>query len=332
MHISIVQHIMEASEILGENTASQTAGRLTWKDLTRAVRTRQWAKNALLLAGFLFSGQLRAPVPEMLDAFGRVALAVACFCALSATAYLINDWSDLERDRLHPIKRVRPLASGRMSTRVALGLIVFFLLLGIASAVWVAVLEPNAAGFCIAAAAYLVLTLAYSFVLKHEVIVDVLSVAAGFVVRVVAGCLAIPVRISPWIILCTFTLALFVALCKRRAELLEMGDSSADTRRVLPFYSVAMLDTYIAIASGLTITAYSLYTFNATESTGFTPAVSHTPLLMTTIPFVIYGIFRFLFLAHSSPVGGEPEQMLRDKKLMLNVLLWGLLVAALTLL
>jgi hypothetical protein len=147
---------------------------------------------------------------------------------------------------------------------------------------------------------------------------------------VVAGCLAIPVTISPWIIFCTFTLALFIALCKRRAELLEMGEQSASTRRVLPFYTVELLNTFIAIAAGLTITAYSLYTFNAPLSTALSPTLHDKPLLMSTIPFVVYGVFRYLFLAHSSPVGGEPEHMLRDKPLMLNVLLWALLVAALT--
>jgi rhodanese-related sulfurtransferase len=145
-------------------------------------------------------------------------------------------------------------------------------------------------------------------------------VAAGFVLRVAAGCLAIPVRISEWIIFCTFTLALFIALCKRRAELLEMGEQSADTRRVLPLYTVPMLDTFISIAAGLTITAYSLYTFTASHKAVLGPMENSAPFpfLMTTIPFVVYGIFRYLLLAHSSPVGGEPEQMLRDRPLVLH--------------
>jgi 4-hydroxybenzoate polyprenyltransferase len=191
-------------------------------------------------------------------------------------------------------------------------------------------LQPDAWGFAVAALFYFGLTLAYSWRLKHEVIIDVLCVAAGFVIRVVAGCLAIPVLISPWIIFCTFTLALFIALCKRRAELLEMGEGASDTRRVLPLYTVPLLDTFIAVASGLTITAYSLYTFNAPASTALSPALHDKPLMMTSIPFVVYGVFRFLFLAHSSPVGGEPESMLRDKPLVINVALWTLLVATLT--
>jgi len=303
--------------------------RLSLHDLRRAVRTRQWAKNALLFAGFLFAGHLRAANigGELL----RVFLAFACFCALSAAAYLINDWSDIERDRLHPIKKNRPLASGVMSVRLAAVLIGVFTIIAILTAAAIVLLAPRAWGFPLAAVGYFALTLAYSFALKHEVIIDVLALAAGFVVRVVAGCLAIPVEISPWIVFCTFTLALFIALCKRRAELLEMGEAGAGTRRVLPLYSVPLLDTFIAVAAGLTITAYSLYTFNATGSTALSPGLERTPLLMATIPFVVYGVFRFLFLAHSSPVGGEPETMLRDRPLVFNAFLWALLVALLTL-
>jgi len=310
--------------------------RLSFRDLRRAIRTRQWAKNALLFAGFLFAGHLRAP-QSPLDhdmrwlELARVFLAFACFCALSAAAYLINDWSDLERDRLHPIKQHRPLASGLMSVRFAAVLIFVFAIIAILTALAVVVLAPRAWGFPLAAIGYFALTLAYSFALKHEVIIDVLALASGFVIRVVAGCLAIPVEISPWIVFCTFTLALFIALCKRRAELLEMGEAGIPTRRVLPLYSVPLLDTFIAVAAGLTITAYSLYTFNATGSKALSPGLERTPLLMMTIPFVVYGVFRFLFLAHSSPVGGEPETMLRDKPLMFNAFLWALLVALLTL-
>jgi 4-hydroxybenzoate polyprenyltransferase len=305
---------------------SGTSG-LTLQDLSRAVRTRQWAKNALLFAGFLFAGRLRAPSEVLWSELGRVTLAFVGFCALSGFAYLINDWHDLERDRRHPIKKNRPLASGRLSKRGALMLMAVLGVLAVMCMGLVYWWEPSAWGLPLVGVAYFVLTLAYSLKLKHEVIVDVLCVAAGFVLRVVAGCVAIPVAISPWIVFCTFTLALFIALCKRRSELLELGES-AGTRKVLSGYNVAMLDTFIAIAAGLTITAYSLYTFNAKSV-----ALGHlanTPLLMTTIPFVVYGIFRFLLLAHSSPVGGEPEQLLRDRPLMANILLWGLLVAALT--
>jgi 4-hydroxybenzoate polyprenyltransferase len=301
------------------------------KDISRAIRTRQWAKNALLFGGFIFAGGLRDPWPELVSELTRVLLAFVCFCALSGATYLINDWQDLESDRLHPTKKNRPLAAGRISLRGAAGLFAVLVVIAGTTAGAIITLPPGGLGFGIAALSYFGLTLAYSLRLKHEVIIDVLSVAAGFVVRVIAGCLAIPVAISPWILFCTFTLALFVALCKRRAELLEVGES-AGTRHVLKGYTAEMLDTFIAIAAGLTIIAYSLYTFNAPHSSALGKGLDQTPLLMTSIPFVVYGVFRYLLLAHSSPVGGEPEQMLRDRPLMICVLSWGLWVAALTLL
>lgn len=304
---------------------------MTLHDFSRAVRTRQWAKNALLLGGFLFAGRLREPSQVVLAEGARVVLAFFCFCALSGAAYLINDWQDLEQDRAHPVKRHRPLAAGRISLRGAAFLLVFLLLVAVSSATAIVFQNRASWPFGVAAAGYFALTLAYSLRLKHEVIVDVLSVAAGFVVRVVAGCLAIPVEISPWIVFCTFDLALFIALCKRRAELLEVGEK-AGTRAALKGYTPAMLDTFIAIAAGLTIIAYSLYTFDVPHSKALGEQFSGTPLLMTSIPFVVYGVFRYLLLAHSSPVGGEPEQMLRDKPLVANVILWIVWVAILTIL
>lgn len=299
------------------------------QDISRAVRTRQWAKNALLFGGFIFAGGLRSPSVGL--GLRQVWLAFACFCALSGAAYLINDWLDLEHDRLHPTKKHRPLAAGRISGRGAGVLLGVLLLAATTLAGAIVVLQPRAWGFGVAGACYFALTLAYSLRLKHEVIIDVLSVAAGFVVRVVAGCLALPVEISPWILFCTFNLALFVALCKRRAELLEVGED-AGTRRVLSGYTVAALDTFIAIAAGLTVISYSLYTFDAPHTRALGADLGQTPLLMTSIPFVVYGVFRYLLLAHSSAVGGEPEQMLRDKPLVVSVALWGLWVAILTLL
>lgn len=313
-------------------------GRLTRKDITRAIRTRQWAKNALLFAGFLFAGLLRPSAAHKLglsqtDAGVRVFLAFICFCALSACAYLINDWKDVERDRLHPVKRHRPLASGRLSMRGAMVLFGVMALIAFVSGGLVA-LNPASRWFVPSALAYLGLTLSYSLYIKHEVILDVIWLALGFVVRVVAGCLAVPVPISPWIVFCTFMLALLVSLCKRRAELLEMGEARGQTRRVLDAYTPSVLDTCISVAAGLTLTSYSLYTFSAKESSALAPDVKGAPLplLMLTIPFVVYGVFRFLLLAGSSPVGGEPEQMLRDKRLVLNAFLWALTVALLTIL
>ena len=303
---------------------------MTFRDLSKAVRTRQWAKNALLFGGFIFAGRLRAPQSVLLEDALHILLAFGCFCALSGAAYLLNDWMDIERDRLHPIKRERPLAAGRISPRGALFLFVGLILTAIVLTLALAVSHPSSSWFGVAAVTYFTLTVSYSLRLKHEVVIDVLAVAMGFVVRVVAGCLALPVLISPWILFCTFNLALFVALCKRRAELLEVGSDGA-TRGVLKGYTAEMLDTFISVAAGLTIISYSLYTFQAplTKAMG---ALAQTPLMMTSIPFVIYGVFRYLLIAHSSTVGGEPEQMLRDKPLMINVVIWASWVALLTLL
>ena len=301
---------------------------MTFRDLAKAVRTRQWAKNALLFGGFIFAGRLRAPSNILWDEALRVLLAFGCFCALSGAAYLLNDWLDIERDRLHPVKRNRPLAAGRISPRGAAVLFIGLLLVAVLLATAIAVSHPSSRWFGVAGVAYFGLTVSYSLRLKHEVVIDVLAVAMGFVVRVVAGCLAIPVIISPWILFCTFNLALFVALCKRRAELLEIGADGA-TRGVLKGYTAGMLDTFISVAAGLTIISYSLYTFQA-ELVKPLGVLAKTNLMMTSIPFVIYGVFRYLLIAHSSAVGGEPEQMLRDKPLMINVILWGLWVAFLT--
>lgn len=307
------------------------------RDISRAIRTRQWAKNVLLFAGFIFAGRLRLAGENLNREAACVGLAFACFCALSSAAYVLNDWCDIERDRLHPIKKNRPFAAGRISKTGAVTILSVCVVVAIGCAAAVVLLEPRAIFFIYAACVYLALTLSYSFALKNIVIVDVLILAAGFVVRVVAGCLAVPVDISPWIIFCTFCVALFIALCKRRAELLEIG-AAGGTRASLAGYSLDVLNPFIAIAAGLTITAYSLYTFSAFTmtsgkgSTALSPAFHDKPLMMMTIPFVVYGVFRYLLLAYSTPVGGEPENMLRDRPFMVNVMLWVTLVAALTLL
>jgi 4-hydroxybenzoate polyprenyltransferase len=303
---------------------------VNFKTISRAIRTRQWAKNALIFGGFVFAGRLR-PHPGFWFDAALVLLAFSCFCALSGAAYLINDWQDLERDRLHPTKKHRPLASGALSLRNAGVLLAVLVAIALGTTTLLLFLQPRAGGFAVTALGYFALTLAYSLRLKHEVIIDVLSVAAGFVIRVIAGCLALPVEISPWILFCTFNLALFVALCKRRAELLEF-EGQSQTRRVLQGYTSDMLDTFIAIAAGLTIISYSLYTFDAPNALKIGGTFGQTPRMMTSIPFVVYGVFRYLLIAHSSPVGGEPEQMLRDKPLVTCVLLWGVWVAILTVL
>jgi 4-hydroxybenzoate polyprenyltransferase len=310
---------------------SDASTRFSPRAILHLVRVRQWAKNVLISAGFVFAGRLRETGAQFWPEAARVLLAFICFCALSGIAYVINDWVDISRDRLHPVKKFRPLASGAISKRGAKLILVVLTIVALlcAAVIWIG--STEARGFIAATAAYFALTLAYSFFLKHEVIVDVIGVALGFVLRVAAGCLAVPVRISPWIIFCTFTLALFIGLCKRRAELSELGEQSGETRPILLQYSTEMLDILIAISAGLTIIAYSFYTFTARHADVLGRAYESTPLLMMTIPFVIYGVFRYLFLAISSSVGSEPEQMLRDKKLMVNLALWALMIVALTL-
>jgi len=310
-----------------ENSLAQRA---SWRELAHLVRVRQWAKNVLLFAGFVFAGRLREAGPDLPVEATKVLLAFFCFCALSGAAYIINDWADIERDRLHPVKKNRPLAKGVLPLRAASVIIGVLLLVAITCAMFLTKVNGHNWSFVFAAASYFALTLAYSFFLKHEVIVDVLCIAVGFVLRVIAGCLAIPVFISPWIVFCTFSLALFIALCKRRAELNELSDGK--TRGVLLHYTREMLDILIAVASGLTIIGYSFYTFLASHKDALGASEGSTPLLMATIPFVIYGVFRYLFLAVSSPTGGEPERMLRDGKLMATLALWAALVVGLTLL
>lgn len=302
----------------------------TVRALFHLIRVRQWAKNLLLFAGLVFAGRLRLAGPDLGAEIAQVLLAFLCFCALSGTTYIINDWVDLKRDRLHPVKRNRPLAAGAVSVQTALFWIVFLLVFAALCAIAINYLNPATFSFNLCALSYFVLTLAYSLALKQEVIIDVIVLATGFVLRVVAGCLAVPVLISPWIIFCTFSLALFISLCKRRAELNEIGDIG--TREVLAQYPREMLDILIGVAAGLTIISYSFYTFLASHAGLIDDPQQSVPLLMATIPFVIYGVFRYLYLALSSPVGAEPERMLLDLRLMSALGLWALIITAFSLL
>lgn len=294
------------------------------------LRVRQWAKNLLLFAGFIFAGRLRAPLGA--EAFAleatRVLLAFFCFCALSSATYILNDWLDAPQDRLHPFKKNRPLASGAISRKSAAVVLLGLLIIALVCVFALIGMEPRSISFAMAAIGYLLLFTAYSFLLKHHVIVDVLCVAIGFVLRVVAGCLAIPVHISPWILLCTFNLALFVALCKRRAELAALGDNPR-TRKVLSDYSLPLLDPLIAACASLAVIAYSLYTFSASHTDAL-GTLQDSSLLMLTIPLVVYGIFRYWFLALNTEVGEAPEKMILDVPLLINAALWVLLVVVLT--
>ena len=274
----------------------------------RSMRPRQWAKNVFVFAALAFDVQLlsRAPLTRTIAGF-------FVLCLASGTVYLINDLADLEKDRVHPVKRNRPLASGALSPRAA---IFATLLLAALTACASLALAPTFAALVLL---YIVINVAYSFLLKHVPIVDVLVVASGFVLRVGAGVTLIQVeRFSPWLYVCTTLLALLIGFGKRRAELTLLSDAANSHRRVLDGYTVEFLDQLIVIVSGTTIIAYALYTFSADNLPG-----NH--LMMLTIPFVIYGIFRYLYLIHVENLGGAPEELvLTDRPLMASIVFWGL--------
>jgi 4-hydroxybenzoate polyprenyltransferase len=276
-----------------------------------ALRPEQWVKNFVVFAALLFGQKLTDP-----GAVQRSVAAFVIFCALSGAVYLLNDLRDLERDRLHPAKRNRPLASGSLSPAAAW---VAALILG-AGSLGVSVLLP--AGFLWCAGAYLALNLAYSFGLKNVVILDVLAVAAGFVLRAVAGALVIPVEFSQWLLLCTLLLALFLVAGKRRNELTLLDAEASNHRASLGEYSIGFLDQMITVVLSATLVAYCLYVMSDDVA-----AKLGTPALPLTVPFVVYGIFRYLYLIHHRREGGSPTRTLfTDKPLLLDVALWALCV------
>jgi 4-hydroxybenzoate polyprenyltransferase len=276
--------------------------------LLQAVRPKQWIKNGFVFAGILFTLDRHHPLGDWLRVLG----AFAIFCALSSAVYLVNDVCDLEQDRRHPRKRLRPLAAGRLSVQAALTAAV---LLSAGSIACAAFLQSPL--FLLAATGYLSLTLAYSFWLKHVVLIDVMTLAAGFVLRAAAGAAVISVGISEWLLVCTTLLALLLGLAKRRSELTMLQDEAAGHRRILEEYSVAFLDQLITIVTASVLMAYAFYTF-------WSPTARGRPLLMLTLPFVIYGIFRFLYLVHRRQAGGSPtSDLVEDWPLLLTVILWG---------
>jgi len=270
--------------------------------LVRAARPRQWSKNLLLFAGIVFAAKLGdgARWLEGLAVF-------AAYCLASSASYIANDLRDASRDRLHPVKRHRPIAAGVLPPRTA----------------HVGALAAAAAGLALAAAVgpwsalllagFLALQAAYSLALKHVVLVDVMAIAALFVIRAAAGAEAVHVRISPWLLVCTALLALFLALAKRRGELILVGAAETPGRPVLEGYSLELTDQLVTIVAASAISAYSLYTFTARGSKA----------MMITIPFVVFGIFRYLYLVHRRDLGEEPENvLLRDLPTLACVAAW----------
>ena len=267
-----------------------------------ALRPRQWLKNLLVFAGLVFAAKLG-------DA-GRWLEAVAAFgayCAVSSAAYLVNDLRDREDDRLHPVKRARPIARGELSPRRA---VVLAAGLAAAALALAGVLGIVSVAFLVAFAG---LQAAYSFSLKHVVLLDVLVIGSLFVIRAAAGAAAVDVRISPWLLLCTALLALFLALAKRRGELVLVGAQHTPGRPALEGYSLELVDQLVAIVAASTVIAYSLYTLTARDSKA----------LLATVPFVIFGLFRYLLLVHRDDIGEEPEQvLLTDVPIILAVAGW----------
>lgn len=276
------------------------------RGLLRSLRPRQWAKNLFVFAGLIFSQKMLSP------AFWTAGAAFLIFCGLSGAIYLLNDVADAEKDRLHPQKRLRPVASGAVPRGLALvaGVVLIVAMLGLS--LW---LSPQ---FALVAAAYAVLLTAYSAWLKHLVILDVLTVAVGFVLRAVAGAVAIRVDISGWLLICTVLVALFLALGKRRHEYLALHEGAAAHRPILAEYSEGFLDQMIAVVTASTVTAYALYTMSPETVLKF-----HSRLLPLTLPFVLYGVFRYLYLLYRHQLGGNPSDLfLSDRALLINTLCW----------
>ena len=270
--------------------------------LGAALRPRQWTKNLLLFAGIVFAAEIG-------DA-GRWLAAGAAFvlyCAASSAAYLVNDLVDAPADRLHPVKRRRPIARGEITPRIAVFAAVA--LVGLAAGLAVA-LGPVALGFL---ALFLAIQAGYTLGLKHVVLVDVMAIAALFVVRAAAGAGAVDVRISPWLLVCTALLALFLALGKRRGELVLVGAEATPGRPVLEGYSLELVDQLVAIVAAATVLSYTVYTLTARESQA----------LAATIPFVLFGIFRYVLLLHRGGGGEEPENVLvTDAPILATVAGW----------
>ncbi len=277
-----------------------------------SLRPRQWIKNGFVFAALVFDRQLTRPQAVLWTLAG-----FALFCLLSSAVYLVNDLSDREQDRQHPRKRHRPIASGRLPVPVAVGMAVAFPLVVLPLAFW---LRP---AFGWVAFGYYALMLLYTFVLKHIPLLDVFALAAGFLLRVEAGVTLIEVqRFSPWLYMVTLFVALFLGLGKRRAELELLAHNAGNHRKVLEGYTLPFLDQLITIAATATVMTYSLYTFSA-------PNLPANHAMMFTVPFVAYGLFRYLYLIHVRGYGGAPEEaVLRDRPLQLTVAAWGLLVLA----
>jgi 4-hydroxybenzoate polyprenyltransferase len=272
-----------------------------------ALRPRQWTKNALLFAGIVFAAKL-GDWMRWLEALA----AFVAYCAASSAAYLVNDVRDADHDRAHPVKRSRPIARRELSGRAAYAIAAVLALLSIA------LVTPLGWPSLAFLAAFFVLQAAYTARLKHVILIDVMTIGALFVVRAAAGAAGVHVRISPWLLLCTALLALFLAFAKRRGELVLVGADATPGRPVLEGYSLELVDQLVSVVAASTVIAYSLYTFTARDSKA----------LMATIPFVVFGVFRYLLLIHRRDLGEEPEEvLLRDRPILVCIAAWAICAA-----
>ena len=272
-----------------------------------SLRPRQWTKNLLLFAGIIFAAKL-GDLTRWVEAFA----AFAAYCAASSASYLVNDIRDAPHDRVHPIKRLRPIARGELSPRFA-GVLAALLLV---SAVLLVV--PLGLASILFLCTFFLLQAAYTLALKHVVLLDVMTIGGLFVVRAAAGAAAVDVRISPWLLLCTALLALFLALAKRRGELVLVGAEATPGRPVLEGYSLALVDQLVTVVAASTVISYCLYTFTARPSKA----------MMITIPFVVFGVFRYLLLMHRHDLGEEPEEvLLKDVPILVCIAGWTVVAA-----
>jgi 4-hydroxybenzoate polyprenyltransferase len=282
------------------------------------MRVNQWTKNAVVAAAFFFALGDRAQGVSLLPAAGLTALAVLAFCLISSAVYVFNDLRDRAADRRHPEKRDRPIAAGRVGVGTAATLAVVLVAGGGALALRVGL------GFAAAAAAYVALQAVYSLWLKRIPLLDVMLIAIGFAIRAVAGAVALAVDVSPWLLLCAFLLALFLAVCKRRHEREWVGDGGAEQRDVLQRYDLRLLDQLAGITAATTILAYAMYTLSPATVDKF-----HTRWLGVTIPFVMFGIFRYMDLVYRHRQGDRPERIvLNDAPTLINLALFGATVLA----
>jgi 4-hydroxybenzoate polyprenyltransferase len=276
-------------------------------DLLKLLRPHQWIKNSVLLAGVIFAGEAGSLVQLWVAVQALIA-----FCFLSSSVYILNDVADRERDRLHPLKRSRPIAAGKVSVPTASLISLFLAIVGLLVSVRINL------DLLVVAVSYLALNVLYTVLLKDIVIIDVMTIAAGFVLRALAGAVAVNVEFSAWLLITTFVLALFLGLGKRRHELIFLEKEASAHRKILEKYSPYLLDQLIGVVTASTVITYFFYTLSSEVG-----AKLGTKYLFVTIPFVIYGIFRYLYLVHKEEKGGSPTRLLlTDLPLLIDVLLW----------